>query len=81
MYKGSWSLFTKSRYLLNRGLLNWGLGVYTICVRLECTNSTINATKKTTIIEKGFYKICWSQRIQQTMIKSLLSILFGLIVD
>ena len=27
MYEGSWSLFTKSRYLLNRGLLNRGLGV------------------------------------------------------
>ena len=29
MYEGSWILFTKSRYLLNRGLLNRGLGVCT----------------------------------------------------
>ena len=29
MYEGSWSFFTKSRHLLNRGLLNRGLGVYT----------------------------------------------------
>ena len=27
MYEGSWSLFTKSRYLLNRGLLDRGSGV------------------------------------------------------
>ena len=29
MYERSWILFTKSRYLLNRGLLNRGLGVCT----------------------------------------------------
>ena len=27
MYEGSWSLFTKSRNLLNKALLNRGLGV------------------------------------------------------
>ena len=35
MYEGSWSLFTKSRYLLNRGLLNRGLGVHDLALYLK----------------------------------------------
>ena len=33
--EGSWVLFTKSNYLLNRALLNRGLGVYIKFLRLS----------------------------------------------
>ena len=38
--EGSWVLFTKSNYLLNRALLNRGLGVF---VKLLLYNVIINA--------------------------------------
>ena len=44
MYEGSWSLFTKSRYLLNRGLLNQGLGVFSISKLGELHSRDYNIT-------------------------------------